>query len=316
MPNEALGQQPHGLGPVRADEGRWQADRALDRRGFATFRPAQLVEDGGLASERVGFALAVPDVGAAGDDRKGPPFAAAADEEWQASLQWRRLVACAAGHEPCPLEVRRLAVEHAATDRRGFLEAVEPLSQRREVVPEGRVLGRVPSGAETEDRAAAARVIEGRRHADEQRWVAIGDPGDEASEPDVGGPLGPAGERHPAVPHRPALDLERDRAAARDREQVVVAPEAVEPELVDPAAHRHELVPADVLAPDLEADPDAHDDRSRIRRSASSRKRTHGSSAVVSRRGAMCSSHARVPSTSARGTARSGRRPWRPGPDR
>ena len=124
----------------------------------------------------------------------------------------------------------------------------------------------------------------------------------------MGGPLGPAGERHPAVPHRPAFDLERDRAAARDREQVVVAPEAVEPELVDPAAHRHQLVPADVLAPDLEADPDAHDDRSRIRRSASSRKRTHRSNAVVSRRGARCSSHARVPSTSARGTARSGRR--------
>ena len=61
--------------------------------GIATDLGALRVEHRALVRERRRVALAVPDVGVAGDDPQRPPLAAAADQERHPRLDGRRIVA-------------------------------------------------------------------------------------------------------------------------------------------------------------------------------------------------------------------------------
>ena len=247
---EDVGQDLDGRRPRRADAGRREACRPLDRLGRATDRPTVLVEDAVPPAERLGVVLVgIPDVGVFGDDPERPLLPAPTDRDRQPRLDRRWVVPRVDRAEPGACMGHGRPVEQPAADRRRVAQPIETPADRREFEAEGLVLQLEPPRAQAEDGAAAGRMVQGGRHLDEHARVPIRSTRDEAPHPRL------TGDPRPSEQGRPALE---DGAAAIDRptgrlgQEVVVAPQFVEPELVDLAPDRHEFGPGHVLTPDLE----------------------------------------------------------------
>ncbi len=103
----------------------------------------------------------------------------------------------------------------------GLVEAVEPLTQRREVDAVCLVLLLIPPGAKTQLEAAARDHIDRRRHVCQHRRVAIRVPGDHHPEPQA------LGHRRHRSEDRPPLHA-GPGGIAGDRHEVVEGPCAVE----------------------------------------------------------------------------------------
>ena len=175
------------------------------------------------------------------------------------SRSWmrRRIVARIDRREPLAVVGHGRPVEEAATDRGGLPHPVEPLAERRELQPERLVLPLEPAGSETQRGPAARRVVQGRRHLHEQPRVPIPGARDEAAHPRPAGHAGPAEQDRPALEDRAVEVAQLPDPRGGLREEVVVAPELVEAELVDVVADGHQLGPGHVLAPDLEPEAKA-----------------------------------------------------------
>ena len=105
--------------------------------------------------------------------------------------------------------------------------------------PKARVLGLVPAGAEAQDQAAAADLVDRRGLLREHRRRVEARRGDERPQADPAGRGGDRGEHRPALP-RPAR-VGDPRPAVQ---QVVADPDGVEADVLDPAGHRQLLRPA------------------------------------------------------------------------
>ena len=256
LPFEDRGEGVDRFVARRPDAGRRQADSPFDGVRGAPDRPAVLVEDAVSPPEGLGIVtVGVPDIGPLGDDAKRALLAAAADRQREAGLHGRRVVTRAVRPEPVAIDRDGRAVEQAAADRRGLAEPIEPTADRRELEPERGMLPLEPAGAETEDSPSASGVVQRGRHLHEQARVSIRGTRDEAAHPRTARDAGPPEQRRPALEDRP-LQAAQLPGPARPhlRQQMVVAPQLVEAERIDLAAHRHQLVPGHELAPDLEAD--------------------------------------------------------------
>src|SRR5207245_9066709 len=127
------GERGESIRPARAHAGRGQPDGDPDLARVAPDGPAVLREDGDLAGDRSWIALAVPDIGIAGDDRQRDIFAAPSDEERHAPAAVRRgIVAGAVDAEVRPLHGDRSASEETARDRRRLREPRDARARRSE----------------------------------------------------------------------------------------------------------------------------------------------------------------------------------------
>ena len=207
-----------------------------------------LREDGDLAGDRGWIALAVPDIGIAGDDRQRQLFAAPADEKRHAPAAVRGgIVAGAVDAEVRPLHRDRSASEETARDLGRLREPCDARARLEQLVAERSMLAFVPARAEPEGEAAVARAIDRGRHLHEERRVPVRGATDHAAEGDPFRQDGPAGERDPALEHGAVLRPE-------GRIEMVVAPEAAEAQALDTLSRLHQLVPFDELTPHLQAD--------------------------------------------------------------
>jgi hypothetical protein len=137
-----------------------------------------------------------------------------------------------------------LGVEQAADDREGLREARDAAVIRD---AEGVELAPVPAGAEAEDEAPAADLVDRRRHlGDQPRRVKAG-AGDQRPDRHARRGRGQRGHQRPRLP-RPAVLIE----------QVVADPDRVEPDLLGGARHVQVLGPAHDALDLRELDADAH----------------------------------------------------------
>src|SRR5439155_4450925 len=195
---------------------------------------AVLREDGDLAGDRGWIALAVPDIGIAGDDRQRQLFAAPADEKRHAPAAVRGgIVAGAVDAEVRPLHRDRSASEETARDLGRLREPCDARARLEQLVAERSMLAFVPARAEPEGEAAVARAIDRGRHLHEQRRVPVCGATDHAAEGDPFRQDGPAGERDPALEHGAVFRPE-------GRIEMVVAPEAAEAQALDTLSRLHQ----------------------------------------------------------------------------
>src|ERR1700759_5244673 len=104
----------------------------------------------------------MPDVGVLGNGGQRTLGTRAADEDWELA-HWR--------WDQCGEPV-------LDTDQ-ALVEQIETGAEGAEVVTVSGVVLFVPAGAEAEDDAAPADVVDGARHVGEQVRIAIADAGDE-----------------------------------------------------------------------------------------------------------------------------------------
>ena len=151
------------------------------------------------------------------------------------------------GLVPPPIEVDGALAEKRPDDREGLLEAIDPVVER---VPVGTELGFVPAGAEAEDEATAAQLIDRRGLLREKGGVVEVRAGDEWAELDPRRGRRDRGEERPRFPRtawRPVLPA---------IEKVLADPHRVEALVLDGTGHVEKLGPAH-LALDLgQLDPD------------------------------------------------------------
>src|SRR5581483_774396 len=114
------------------------------------------------------------------------------------------------------------AAEETANDLDALFESVEALARGRIRQAVRAVLGVVPAGAHAQDEPPAAQVVDGQRHAREQRRMAEGDRTDEWPEPHARRLGGGQRERYPA--------LQRFALGDRERQEVIRQPERLEAE--------------------------------------------------------------------------------------
>ena len=165
VPLECLVEQALGLRPVVADEHRPDARRPLDLGRVAPNGLAVLQQHGLLVPHGGDASAHVVHVAVLRDQLERHLLAAAADADRQVRLDRQRKV-------PGSLRVVVVAprrglgpVEHAAHDRQRLAQPAKPLRKSRpELEPEVLVLLSEPGAADPEDRAAAADVVERRRH--------------------------------------------------------------------------------------------------------------------------------------------------------
>ncbi len=152
----------------------------------------------------------------------------------------RQQLAVAGLVEP-PLEVDRAVVQQRPDDREGLLESVDPVIEREAERPE---LGLVPAGAQAEDQAAAADLVDRAGLLGEERRVVEVRARDERPELDPG--RGRGDGRH----HRPRLPRTARRPVGPSIQEVLAEPDRVVAEVLDRADQVEHLGPAD-LALDL-----------------------------------------------------------------
>jgi hypothetical protein len=152
------------------------------------------------------------------------------------------------------LAVKRGALvrEHAADDRRGFVEHVEARFQFREFVAVGLRFPEMPTGAEAEFEASAADVVERGCGLREQRGVAITDVEDEATE------AGVLGFRRKSAERGKGLEVRLGAAGRWRFVEVIPCGNPVEARIVELAPQRAHLVHCHVLLPDVGAQRQCH----------------------------------------------------------
>ena len=154
---------------------------------------------------------------------------AAGHQDWRMRyLDRRRIVEGVVDLIEAPLETGRwlVSIPHAVGDFQCFGQARDTLAGRRPAEAVRLVLVDVPAGAKSEDRLAAADVVERGGHLDHQGWIAEGDRADQHAGSGRARERGQRGHTHPALE---AIGL---RFTARSVD-VVETPVGVEPELVD-----------------------------------------------------------------------------------
>src|SRR5579883_440977 len=206
------------------------AGGALDRPRVAAELLAPVVEHAVLALPVVDAAEAVPGVGVLGGDAQGDLLALAADEDRDRAAHRRRVVLC-----PMLLD-----------DRERRRQVVQAGGRRAELVAEVVVLALEPAGADTQDEAAVADVVDRRRHLREQGRVAVAVAGDHAADGGARGRLGQRGQ------HRVALERGAVRVAV-ERVEVVPVPDRVDAAGLHAAGGVAELLVGAVLGVELHA---------------------------------------------------------------
>jgi len=135
-----------------------------------------------------------------------------------------------------------LALEQRQDDLERLVEAAGEVVER---VAEGVVLGLVPAGAEAEQQAPAAHVVEGVGDLGEQGRVAEAVAGDEWPDGGGGGGLGDGAEQREGLPDAARLALVHDDRAGVAEDQVVRNPERVDADALGRLRHVAQLAPAD-----------------------------------------------------------------------
>jgi hypothetical protein len=134
-------------------------------------------------------------------------------------------------------------------DLEGVLQAVEALTNRRELDPELAVLGLEPRGAQSELQASLASVVNGDGRRGQDRGVPVGHTGDEQPETYPArrsGQCGEGGHTFEAL----------TRIFAVHRDVVIKSPRAVEAQLFPESDAIDDLVEGHPLLGDI--DPETH----------------------------------------------------------
>ena len=232
----------------RDEHARAALDRLRRAAGFAR-RRADARRQRGEALDAVAVVLPprVPGVDVRQRDRQhARPVAA---DHQRRAPRGRRQQHGVLGLPEASRERDALAREQPAHDRERLLEARDAVVVRD---PERPVLLLVPAGAEAEHEAAAADLVDRRRHLRDQARRVEARAGDERAEPH---PLGRGGQRREQRPRLPRTALGPAVAAV---EQVVADPDRVEAALLGRARHREVLGPAHVALGLGELDADSH----------------------------------------------------------
>src|SRR5690606_34389915 len=182
-----------GLGLVEAGPGH----RAFDAFRVGADLGGVLGEDDVLACQGVEIGEAVPDVGVFGDQAQSLLLTAAADED--------RYAADGLGVE---------LAEAGGDAGQVFLQQRQTGSGGAEFVAVLVVVLLEPAGADAEDQAAAADVVDGAGHVGEQVGVAVAAAGDPRADLGALGLLGEGAE------HGPALEV-RALGVAAERVEVI-----------------------------------------------------------------------------------------------
>ncbi len=204
--------------------------------------------------------MAVPLIRLPRDDPQEADFAIAADQDgrprrlrraWLTGRAVQRIIRSVAVHRP--------ALPDRADQADAFLEPVHPLLHRGEPDAVSGMFRLVPARAHPEDEAPARKRVHGSSHPREQGRVPEGHRADQRSKPDSGGALGQHDKRRPGLEGCP-LD------APHDAEEVVGAPQRVEPESLDPLRDPEPSVPGQpLLTFDHDADPHNRDGNGSLR---------------------------------------------------
>ena len=190
----------------------------------------------------------VPRVRPAGDGSQCLLRAAAADEDRQVSLQRDRAQERVVEAVEAPGVVEALAVEEAAHQPDGLVEAVQALAHARpEVDPERRVLAGEPGAADPQGRPAARHVVEGRRELGGVARVPERVGADHQSHLHA-----PRAGRHGAH-GQPALQ-DRLLPWPEDGVEVIPGPDGVPAGILGGEGGREEARPVAGLAPELGAE--------------------------------------------------------------
>jgi hypothetical protein len=210
--------------------------RPLDVPRVASLLGAPLVEHRVLVGELGRRAEAVPQPGVLGHEAEGHLLAAAADQDGQV-----------AGGRRVELAQPRLD----AGQRVG--QVPQPARPGPELVAVLGVVALEPPGAEAEDQAAVAELVDGAGHVGQQLGVAVAVAGHEHPE------LGPLGRHRHRRQQRPALVV-RTVGLAVEGEEVVPRPDGVDAEGVGFLPGGAQLVDRAVLGVELDADLEAATD--------------------------------------------------------
>ena len=169
--------------------------------GIAADALAVLVEHGAALGDRVGEAPHVPLVGVAGDDAEHP-VALAADEERERVLHGLGLTDGVGELVVAAVERGGLLAEEAVPHLAGLLEAGQQLAGPREVDAVLLVLVDLPAGADAEQHAPVADVVDGGRPVRDDGGVPVGVAEHERAEADALGRGGERGQRAGALEGR------------------------------------------------------------------------------------------------------------------
>lgn len=205
------------------------ADRPLDGRWIATDPPAPVIENAVQAPVVARWPESVPHVGVLGHQAQRHLLAGAADQYGKLALR------------------RRVELFQARLDpRQGLLQVAQAATHGAELVAILAIVALEPAGADPQDEAAAAQLIDGARHVRQQVWV----------------PIAVAGDHHTELR---MLGVDRDRrqqgqalempaiAGARQRKEVIPGPDAIHAELVEPLPGVPNLLDGRVLRVQLDA---------------------------------------------------------------
>src|SRR5262249_55483088 len=154
------------------------------------------------------------------------------------------------GHRVVPTaEGRLLLREQALQDLQRLLERLETPRDGHEVEAEGLVLELEPARPDAEVQAAAAHLVDGRRHLSEDARVPVGVARDEVTDARSHRRLRERREERPPF-QTGALRIDEDREEVVERPERVVAP------VVGALPEVEEGGPFDELLPRLETEAD------------------------------------------------------------
>ena len=154
-----------------------------------------------FAGDVGGCAQQVRFVGVLRDHPQRLALAAAADHHGDLR-QRRRHIESVGDPIAVTVEAGCLAGEHAEDDLQRLLEALEPIGERPELIPERIMFQLIPSRTDAELGPTTRHHVEGRDRLREQRRVAVGVAGDERRQTDLRGVLGECREQGVALDHR------------------------------------------------------------------------------------------------------------------
>src|SRR5215217_3433552 len=162
-------------------------------------------------------------------------LATAADEDRQSlGTGTARSQLTIAGGVVVTLKVDVTGSQQCRDDLHGFFETADTVVVGES---EGRVLGFMPAGTETEDQPAAADLVDGVGHLGNQSRIAEAGAGYERTDLESPGRGGKCGQQRPGIPG--AL-LVRLREA---KEEVVRQPEGIEADFFRAPRHRRDVSP-------------------------------------------------------------------------